>query len=87
MVSLDMASHSVLRDWRQRKKMTQTALAGLIGVTKPQVSRWETGQRPISAFQAREIERATGIPRARLRPDIFGPVKNRQHNDGGNNAR
>jgi DNA-binding transcriptional regulator YdaS (Cro superfamily) len=55
--------------------MSQEALARLIGVTKPQVSRWETGQRKISARQAREIERFTGISRERLRPDIFGPVK------------
>lgn len=64
----------VLQEWRERNGLTQTALAKLIGVTKAQVSRWESGDRPVTADQACAIERTTGLSRERLRPDLFGPI-------------
>ena len=52
----------------------QTALGRLIGKTQSVIRYWMLiGQPP--AEEARAIEKATGIPREELRPDIFGPPK------------
>lgn len=51
--------------------MTMSDLARAIGVHRSTVTRWAKGWR-VPALRAIEIERATGIPRADIRPDIFG---------------
>jgi DNA-binding transcriptional regulator YdaS (Cro superfamily) len=73
---MDIAQNSPLRAWRESRRMTQTAVATLLGVSKVQVCRWESGSRAITAEQAGAIERATGgqITREELRPDIFRPL-------------
>lgn len=43
-------------------------LAGDLGITPGAISQWS--RVPIE--RVNEIERLTGIPRAHLRPDIFG---------------
>lgn len=49
----------------------QTDLARAIGSTQGHVSQWlRRGKVP--ADKVLKIERATGVPRERLRPDIFG---------------
>ncbi|KAA3536633.1 helix-turn-helix domain-containing protein [Pseudomonas sp. ST1] len=45
------------------------ALAGLLGVTPMAVSYWKV--RGIPAHQAIAIERAAGVSRHELRPDIY----------------
>lgn len=50
------------------------ALAERAGVSVPAVYFWRTGEREISAESAIKLERATGIPRAKFRPDLFGAV-------------
>ncbi len=45
-------------------------LARSLGVTPGAVWQWAASRVP--AERAVEIERATGIPRAELRPDLFG---------------
>jgi DNA-binding transcriptional regulator YdaS (Cro superfamily) len=45
------------------------ALAGLLGVTPMAVSYWKA--RGVPARQALPIEKATGIPRHELRPDLY----------------
>jgi DNA-binding transcriptional regulator YdaS (Cro superfamily) len=65
-----------LRMWREslpEGRRSYVAAAKLLGVSAPQLYRYETGQRAIAPRRAREIEKITGIPRAVLRPDIFGP--------------
>jgi DNA-binding transcriptional regulator YdaS (Cro superfamily) len=48
----------------------QTSLARAIGSTQGHVSQWiRRGKVP--ADKVLKIERATGVPRERLRPDIF----------------
>lgn len=50
---------------------SQTKLARVIGATQGHVSQWlRRGKVP--ADKVLLIERATGIPRAELRPDVFG---------------
>lgn len=43
-------------------------LAALLGVARQAVYQWSK----IPAERVADIERLTGIPRAELRPDIFG---------------
>lgn len=66
--------HIALRTLRRRAGITQTRLASLIGVEAAVVCRFESGERRITAERAIAIDRATDgcIPRAVLRPDIFG---------------
>ncbi len=49
--------------------MNRAKLARLMNVNKSSVSRWAAGTIP--AERAVDIERVTGIPRNRLRPDLF----------------
>ncbi len=52
---------------------SQAQLASLCEVSPQAVSKWVTSKR-IPTGQCRRIESATGIPSARIRPDIFGPI-------------
>ena len=64
-----------LYDWRMSlPKPTLAEAAKLLGVSEAQMSRYEAGRRRIAPERAIEFERVTGIPRAVLRPDVFGPV-------------
>lgn len=49
-------------------------LATAIGVSKQFIYQLQKGDRPIPARLCVEIERATGVKRKDLRPDLFGPV-------------
>lgn len=51
------------------KAGSQERLAELIGVRQPTIHHYLNTFCP--AERAVEIERATGIPRARIRPDVF----------------
>ena len=59
---------------RKARRISQSALASQIGVTKATISKAESGKQPPSAKLALRIEAATGVPRAEIRPDIFGDV-------------
>lgn len=64
-----------LRNWRKKVKLTQADAARLLGVTAAQISRYEAGKRQIAPERVVEFEKITGIPRAVLRPDVFGPAR------------
>ncbi len=49
----------------------QSKLAVVCGCTQQTVSTWVKGGKPIPAEYVVAIEKATGIPRAELRPDLF----------------
>jgi len=51
------------------KKMRFIDLARAIGVDKATVTRW--GQKRIPAERIVEVESITGIPRHKLRPDLY----------------
>jgi len=59
-----------LTDYRTDNNLSLEALGEKFGVNKSTVLRWEEGQ--VTAERAVEIEAITGIPRQKLRPDIFG---------------
>ena len=53
---------------------SQAALAAAIGVRQSTLSYWLTrSQRGVSAEHVLRIEAVTGVSRAILRPDLFGP--------------
>jgi DNA-binding XRE family transcriptional regulator len=60
---------SALREYRDDQGLTLEQLGALFGVNKSTVMRWEEGQIPPS--RAIEVEQRTGIPRHRLRPDLW----------------
>lgn len=51
---------------------SQQALAQLLGIKPPSVSGWYDRRR-VPAERCIAIERATGVSRHQLRPDVFGP--------------
>jgi DNA-binding XRE family transcriptional regulator len=63
-----MAKLSALRQYRDEADLSLQALALAIGVNKTTVRWWE--KRGVPAGRLREVERVTGIPRHRLRPDL-----------------
>lgn len=52
------------------RNMRRIDLAVALGVDKSLVTRWAQGRVP--AERVADVERVTGIPREKLRPDIFG---------------
>lgn len=61
-----------MREYRERKRISQDQLAALVGVSRQMVGLIEAGKRRIAAEDVAEWERQTGIPRAKLRSDLFG---------------
>jgi len=53
------------------EERSQEELAREIGITQGAISQWLTRGR-IPVERVRAIERITGIPACKLRPDIFG---------------
>jgi DNA-binding XRE family transcriptional regulator len=67
---------SPLRAWRLKRERaglewSQVWAAELFGVGRHTWIRWEQGDIP--AERVLELSDRTGIPRAQLRPDLFGP--------------
>lgn len=55
-----------LKEIRERKGL-QSALAKHLGVTRQAISDWPA----VPIDRLRDVEEFTGIPREKLRPDIF----------------
>jgi transcriptional regulator with XRE-family HTH domain len=53
---------AVLRAHRQEKGFSQEYVAGLLGVSKNQVSHWEIGKRSMYAESLRSYCRILGVP-------------------------
>ena len=68
----DMETVPPLRAYREKQEppLTQDQLAELLGVSKPTVSRWETGERRVDIDLIPKISEVTGISPAELRPDL-----------------
>jgi DNA-binding transcriptional regulator YdaS (Cro superfamily) len=62
-----------IREYRlaQPIPLRQSDIAAKIGVSAVQVSRYESGIKRVPAEKAVVIEKEFGIPRERIRPDIF----------------
>lgn len=58
-----------LRNLLSKRGLRLSDLAELLGVHKSQVTRWV--QKGIPASRVIEVERASGIKRKHLRPDLY----------------
>lgn len=56
-----MAELQTISEWRVERGMTQQQLADAIGVSKQQISQWETGHRGIAARRLRDLAHALGV--------------------------
>lgn len=68
-----MTKPSPLRAYREGSKQSLEQIAALFGVNKTTVMRWE---ERVPAERALDIERATGVPRWELRPDLWDAPAN-----------
>ena len=64
---------NALEAFRVESKLSFQALADKLGVDKGRAHQWCRDVRRLTAERAVAVETATGIPRALLRPDLFGP--------------
>lgn len=60
-----------LRSYREKRGLSQQALAELLGVSRGLVSLIETGERQITPKNAKDWEPKLGISRAKLCPEVF----------------
>lgn len=60
-----------LRAYRKQKGLPTSHVARQLGVATSTLRSWENGTREMTAEMAVRIEKALGINRVTLRPDIF----------------
>jgi len=65
-----MDTHPIL-SYRLAHGLSRAELAERLGVKLAMIQHVENGVRRFSAERAIEIERATGVPRSILRPDLW----------------
>jgi transcriptional regulator with XRE-family HTH domain len=67
-----MHANHPLKTYRETRdpKLSQAALAELLGVTRHTVLRWENGGRKIDEKKVFSVAKITGIPAKELRPDL-----------------
>jgi transcriptional regulator with XRE-family HTH domain len=63
---------SPIAQYRKANGETMKSLGEKLGVDKTTILRWESGSHPVPTKRLLDLEKATGIPRWVLRPDIFG---------------
>lgn len=66
-----MNASTLFFEWRKRLNLTQDEAAAKIGIKQPSYSRYEDGTSWPRPSKLPEIEKITGIPREKLRPDIY----------------
>lgn len=64
-----------LRQYREKEGLTQEQLAEKLGISRQMVGLIESGDRRVPAECVADWESKTGIPRPKLRPDIFQPAR------------
>jgi DNA-binding transcriptional regulator YdaS (Cro superfamily) len=57
---------------------SQGKLGAIVGKTQAQVSVWVNRDKKLPPDLVLIVERATGVSRHRLRPDVFGDVDDRE---------
>lgn len=60
-----------LKTWRVNSNKSVTEAASDAGVTPAMWSRWENDRRRVPAERAVSLEERIGIPKHKLRPDLF----------------
>ena len=64
-----MPDMDTLTTWLKAERGRQKALAAALGINQAAISQWTR----VPADRLIAVERATGISRDRLRPDLFAP--------------
>lgn len=67
----DMSTNTAFSEFRKASGKTLDGVAEMFGVDRRTIIRWEKGEPPVPVGRLDEVEAVTGIPRARLRPDVF----------------
>lgn len=71
-----MSTQTAFSEFRKnRDDLTLDAVAEMFNVDRTTILRWEKGEPPVPIKRLSEVENVTGIPRHKLRPDVFGPVE------------
>lgn len=60
-----------LKAWREAKGLSIPEAASQLGVERATWWRWENDERPVGLPSIAAVESLTGIPREKLRPDIY----------------
>lgn len=72
---MNMSTKSEFSEYRKASGLTLDAVASQFNVDRTTILRWEKGEPPVPIKRVSEIETVTGIPRGRLRPDVFEPAE------------
>jgi transcriptional regulator with XRE-family HTH domain len=67
-----MRTQTAFSTFRKTRGLTLESVAGMFGVDRKTILRWEQGSTPLPIRRLDEIESVTGISRHDLRPDVFG---------------
>lgn len=70
---MEKAEKAPFFKYREVTGKSADEMAELLGVDRATIFRWENGKPPIPVNRLADAEKATGIPRRDLRPDIFAP--------------
>lgn len=62
---------TILADWIRDHGENMAALGRSVGVSRSAMFRIVKGERKPSVSVMRELSRVTGIPREKLRPDLY----------------
>lgn len=65
-IESDLSLRLFIAEWRERRGLSQDALADRVGTTKASISRWETGNRDITGKSLATVAAALGIDAAHL---------------------
>lgn len=77
-MSIAMTTTNRIREWRERKGLSQEALGELSGMTGAQISRLENAKRRLKTEDLRRIAVALGVPWQELLGDLQLPALQRR---------
>lgn len=66
---------NIFKQWRTERDLGQKEAGMACGVDRITWWRWEKGISKVSIDKLDDVEKATGVSRHLLRPDIFGPAE------------
>jgi transcriptional regulator with XRE-family HTH domain len=60
-----------LKRYRQRRNLTQIELGEILDMEQGTISNLENGRRRLDPTKVKQVSLLTGIPKHKLRPDLF----------------
>ncbi len=61
-----------LKHYRQANGLSQREFGQMVGLSQVFICMLESGERKINPLDVAKFSKITGIPKAKLRPDVFG---------------